>query len=220
MVKRINLAARDWLPEPIPPGATQFTTASVTAAANAIGSKVVGTDTNTPFLIFGDGVVAIGVRGNALEDISLGTVSGTAGIGIVAGSNPRMTYSEGEWMVFLLPSTAQKFGITLNDFGKYTQSGTEYTEQVLLVFYSNDTPVKTFVAKGCNADGGLASFSVSVGATFNRVYVFPYPASTSTATTGDTGIFVSEIRSCSSSAPNSYTALSSAQNTCADPSPI
>lgn len=219
LVKRINLAARDWKPEPVPPGSTQFTGANVTAAAAAMGRTVTGTNTNTPVLVF-DSVTAIGVSGNSFENLSLATVNGNAGIGVTGTSNPRMTYSEGEWMIFLFDSASRQFGVTFNDFGTYTQAATEYTEQVLLLFYSNETFVKGYVAKGCRPDGGLASFTVNVGVNFNRAYILPYAASTSTTAVGDTGLFISEIRSCSATAPNCRTALSSAENSCPEPAPI
>jgi uncharacterized repeat protein (TIGR01451 family) len=167
----------------------------------------------------GGRVTAVGVQGSNVRNISFDTVAGTGGIGVTGSGNPRMTYAEGEFMVLLFDFSASRFAMTLNDFGTFTQAGTTMTENVLIIFYQGSNVVRSVVKGACRADGGLASFEIDVGASFDAVVLAPAAStgttSGGTSTTGDTGFLLSEVRSCASSTQEfCRTSLSSAQNTC------
>lgn len=214
--RRARLEARNW-PDvaPLPPGATRFDLATVSARP---GVTVSATDTETGQVTIDFGPVAVvGVAGGSIAEISFASPGGTGGLGVTVGANPKMTWGEGEWLIFLFDDMGSKFGITLNDFGTFSQSGTTMTERVALYFYRNGNPVATLVRNACRADGQLASFDIAVGTNYDAVIVAPI-ASTGTAAgspvTGDTGFLIAEVRTCGNSDPNCRTGLSSAANTC------
>jgi hypothetical protein len=103
---------------------------------------------------------------------------------------------------------ASKFAITLSDFGTYSGNREEIVE---LRFYDSNVQVgTTLFGHGCNADGGLASFStINVGTPFDRVDVIAHEAwhNPPGAYNGNTGFLVSEIKGCPSTDSTCVTSL-------------
>jgi type II secretory pathway pseudopilin PulG len=218
LVKRINLSARDWLPDPanVLAGAVNFNAAAVAAAATAGGTTVSGTDTGTYLLDF-DGAFVVGItNNNDLANISVDTVDSTAGIGVGGGGDSMMRYSERDRMAILFDTAGTQFSVTLNHFGIYTASTRTYTETVQFVFADVDGNIvgSTVAKSGCRTDGGLASYTIDVGLAYRWVYILPGQATASSGSPGDTGFYISEVRVCPSTETQCRTSLWSGSNAC------
>jgi hypothetical protein len=157
VVKRANLAARDW-----PEGA--IFNAATLAAIGALGGS---------FAFMGNTFRAVG-GSNAFNSQTSG---GTTGIGVSGDPgllNTTATFvNEGEIIRIELGQDASRMGFTLNHFGKLL-SNTSFREQVLVRFYNSSNVVvgSTLVRQGCRDDGGLASFVVepsALGSSFRNV---------------------------------------------------
>lgn len=214
LARRARLEARNW-PDivPLPPGATRFDLATVAARP---GVTISGTGTGQSVIDFGP-VSVVGVASGSLAEISFASPGGTGGLGVTVGANPKMTWGESEWLIFIFDDMGSKFGMTLSDFGTFLQAGTTMTETVAMYFYRNGNPVATLVRNACRADGQLASFDIDVGTNYDAVIVAPIAStgiSGGTPVTGDTGFLIAEVRTCGNSDPNCRTGLSSAANTC------
>lgn len=211
MLKRGGLLARNWPEIGVPAGSIRFDLETVSAAG---GANVSGTDTGSAILDFGDAYV-VGVAGNSATNIAIGTAGTADGIGVIAGSNPKMSYSEGEWLYVLFDATQSRFGMTLADFGTYASGALTYTETVLLAFYRDGNLVAGPVLKSaCRADGGLASFDHNVGVNYDAALIFPYQATASSGSPGDSAFLLSEVRTCPGSATDCKTGLWAATNSC------
>jgi type II secretory pathway pseudopilin PulG len=211
LVKRINLSARNWVPDLATlPGSILFDLPTVSAVSPALA----GTNTGSAILDFGPAYV-IGLQNSDATNISVDTVGANAGIGVVGGSNPKMSYDEREWMFIVFDEPSTRFGITVNDFGTYVSGTRSYVEQFYIIFYMGSDPVGSPVlARGCRADGGLATFDIDAGVSYNSVIVYPYQSDASSGPPGDSAFLLSEIRSCPATASNCRTSLWSGSNAC------
>lgn len=163
VVKRANLAARDW-----PEGAT-FNAATL---ASATGSGAYRADVGNDFTFMDNRYEATGGTGS----FSFTTSAGTEGIGITSADSFLVTgafVNVGEVIRVELSGDATRAAITLNHFGKLFDS-TLVREQVRVRFLdSSDAPVGVaLLRQGCRADGGLATLVVepsTPGAQFRNV---------------------------------------------------
>lgn len=123
-----------------------------------------------------------------------------------------MQSSANEMLSIAVPS-ATKFAITLNDFGQY---GATYVEIVEFRFFASGVEVGSpMYGGGCNADGGLASFSGDVGVAFDRIDITPFPAfNIVDFTFGITALLVSQINTCQATDPTCTTSLAAPANIC------
>lgn len=200
LAKKANLAARDW-PDDVLAG-VRFDS---TTLSSILGRSVGAGDLNTPSIVFPNSTVS-SLDGSS--DLALAG-GGNQGLGVVGGGNTSINYGEG--IKIALTQKAKRFAFTLGNFGTNSFFGFPYTEQVQLQFYnSSATPFVTTVLRGCNADGGLASFTVDPGGDFDTVAI------TSELTTigfiGSTFV-VSEFRTCTA-AGTCATTLDAPANHC------
>ena len=218
LVKRIGLEARDW-----PDTSTSSMTfdAATVAAAAGVGSVTPG-DLGTPTLDFGSARVTgyvgtssptpTGTETNLTYDTS---GSGGGGVGVAGALSNRISSFGGEFIRVELAQAATSFAVTLDDFGTYSLLGQTYTERVQITFYLDTVAVGTAQTKqACNADGGLASFEVTPGGTFNKVDIAPLAASGSGGGSWVSAFLLSAIKACATSSPPCKTSLATGANTC------
>ena len=213
IVKRANLSARPW-PDPL---SATFDSPTVAAALGQQGTVSPG-DLGVTTLDFGRYNVSGFSGGTTATNLTFDNSPGAPGIGVGGGSGNSLSSQSGDWVRIDLDDKATRFAFTLSDFGKYPNATLEYIEQVEVKFFDATTLVGTaFVKPGCNADGGLASFSIEPTAVFNRVEITPLAATEVGGTTSITAFLLSEIRACVASETTCVTTLSqppNAPNTC------
>ena len=209
LIKRAGLGGRDW---PDAPAATiaQVKIDAPTMAAASGGTTPAYGDLGTVFLSF-TGASVVGANSGGVTDLSYENSGGYDGLG-VAGA---MISSVGnEFLIIPFSSTASKFAVTLANFGSKSCTSGTCNEQVSLVFFNGSTNLGTVTKSSCNADGGLASFSVDVktlfGSDFDGVIVAPQatnPPDTSTE------FLLSEFKTCDASG-SCTTSLADTTNAC------
>jgi len=204
LIRLAGQGAREWPEEITASVGTLFDESTV---ETAVGQGVTpGTSVGTVTVNF-VGVVATGIAsGSTPTDISFAVVGANGGIG-VAGGGSALVQSSANESLQLDVEGASKLGVTLADFGVY--SGT-FIEIVQFQFFSNGAVVgATRFGVGCQADGGLASFTMDVGGIFDRVVITPLPAfDTDTFTfSGITALLLSEMKTCPSTEATCVTSL-------------
>lgn len=210
LVRRINLAARDW-PET---GTTSvvFSQGNVSAAAGAPVAPGAGVGQST--LDFAGAQVSGRGPGAALAEISLdvGSADATTGIGVATGGSYLIESSANEFVRVDFTAPGTKFAVTLNDFGYY---GFLFYEFVEFRFYLSEIQIGSpIVAFGCNLDGGLASYTLDIGQAFNRVEIVPLPALNIFGGSGITALLVSEVKACAVTEAVCRTSLDAPANRC------
>ncbi len=199
LVKRIGLEARDW-PEL---GATSTSiTFDTPTLTTALGTAPSPGDTGRNTFNVGTTNISGFTGTSTATNLSFETLGGAGGIGVFGNGNLVTSGGAGEFIRIDLLDGARYFGLTLNDFGTYTDAGGNgFTEKVELRFYSLGALVGAPIVKsGCRTDGGLASFvAITPGLTFNRVELRALPATSPTASSGATGFLLSAIQACPSS---------------------
>lgn len=209
LIKRIGLDARDW-PE-LGAGSSSLTFDAPTVSA-ALGAPAGPGDTGRSTITFPGAQVAGESGTSTPTNITYDTAGGYDGIGVAGGGSTAIQSSANEFIRIDFSEGWKRFGITLNDFGTY--SGT-YTEKVELRFYVGNVGVgSAFVGLGCHPDGGQASFTVPVDATFDRVDIVPMPANNSSGPAGITAFLIDAVIVCSSTSTACRTSLDTAANRC------
>lgn len=215
LVKRIGLSERNWPDVAI--ASVTFDNPTVAAAA---GHAVITGDVGAPTLDFGSARVStystVGGTPDTATNISFDdTFGSTAGIGVAGNFSNLISNDADEWMKIEFVDAAGKFAVTLNDFGSYDFSGQTYTEQVQFTFFDGATQVGSPIVKaGCNADGGLASYSMAPAAAFNRVEIRPQWAVAPSSDQFYTGLLVAQVATCAATATSCTTSLSAPSNEC------
>jgi hypothetical protein len=208
LLKAAGVDARDW-PEAV---SVTFNRATVEAAVG--GSVTPGSSVGQVTVNFVGAVVSGLTTAGTATDISYAENIGVGGIGVAGGGNAFLQSSASERLRLTIAERGEKFGATLNHFGYY--SGDIY-EIVEFRFFLDGVQVDVpKFAVGCVVDGGLASFDIDVGGTYDRVDITPLPAFDLSAGTlsGITALLVSEIKACPASATTCRTALWTAANDC------
>jgi type II secretory pathway pseudopilin PulG len=213
LVKRAGLEARDW-PDTATSSIT-FDSATVSAAA---GTTVTSGDVGAATLDFGSARVS-GFSGAtpAATDISYDpntSGSATGGIGVAGNFSNLISNVGNEYLHIDFSQPGGKFAVTLDNFGTYA-FGETFTEQVQFKFYLANTLVGSAITKsGCNADGGLASFSMTPTGPFDAVEIIPVAATGSSGGSSFSAFLVSEIKACAATAATCRTGLTTGANTC------
>jgi len=203
LIARIKLGARDWPELTLTAAGSLLFDAATVGGAAGTGSASPG-NLGTATLDFGV-ATASGMTGSGTAaDISYDEIGGYGGLGIAGGGDNRIQSSANEYLRLVSPNSFRKFGVTLSDFGTYGGS----VEQVEFRFLLDSTPVLTKHGAGCNIDGGLASFDIDVGTSFNTVEIQPLPATPS----GITALLVTEVKGCGASDPDCRTSLDTDAN--------
>jgi type II secretory pathway pseudopilin PulG len=132
--------------------------------------------------------------------ISYEVVGGNEGLGVASGGSIAINGSESMSVTF--SKSAQKFAITLNDFGGTTFPFFGFfPETAALKFYRNGSLLYSTTVSGCQnsvtGGGPLASFTVDPGVTFDQVQITPFFSS----------FFLSAVKSCASTDSTCLTAL-------------
>jgi len=114
-----------------------------------------------------------------------------------------------------LASPARVFAVTFDHFGTYAAGAITYTEKVELRFYDGTFTVGSVTLAGCNADGGLASFSnIDPGGFFDSISIVPISATGSPGGSSDSSLLVADLKACDSTSGNCRTTLWSGTNKC------
>lgn len=200
LAKKANLVARDW-PDDILAG-VRFDSTTV---GNALGRSPGSGDLGVTSLNFANATVT---GFNSTRDSDLAFISGgTSGIGVddgsAGGGGSSLTSSAGEGIRIDLTQSAQRFAITLGNFGTSVFFFIPYADRARFDFYKTpdmSTPVFSTTVEGCRADGGLASYTVDTGpgVQFDSVKV------TAVATTLGfipSSFNVAEFRTCTANGP-------------------
>jgi hypothetical protein len=209
LIRLAGQGARDW-PDP---------TFGRRAIETAIGAPVTSGSGIGQVSVTLTGVVATGFAGSVTSELSFVEAADVswAGIGVAGGGSALIQSSANEFLVLQFTETTNtKFAATLGDFGTY---GGTFSETVAFFFFSGGiagTNVATFGGLGCHIDGGLASFSMDVGAAYDTVAIVAIPAFESgTATfSGISAFVVSDVKSCPTTDALCTTSLANAANTC------
>ena len=207
LAKNANLAARNW-PEGL---VAQFDRPTVAAAAG-VDSASLGADTGQSTLNFGT-FTASGLTGGTATNISFDeSYGGTPGIGIYRPGSNLMWSNTNDVLRFELGDRFSKFAITLNDFTTFFNGF--LAERVQLRFYNDGVLVGAALTKSaCTPDTrSLASYTIDVGALFNRVEVQPLTM-TPVFFNVPSGLLVSEFLACRATAPQCVTDLATANPT-------
>jgi type II secretory pathway pseudopilin PulG len=213
LVKRAGLAARDW-----PDTATSSLTFDAATVSAAAGTTVTSGDVGAATLDFGSARIS-GFSGvtPAATNISYDpNTSGvpTGGIGVAGSFSNLMSNLGNEYLRIDFSQPGGKFAVTLNNFGTYS-FGETFTEQAQFKFYLANTLVGSAITKGgCNADGGLASFSMTPAGPFDAVEIVPVASTGSSGGSFYSAFLVSEIKACTASAATCKTGLTTGANTC------
>lgn len=208
MITRANLAARDW-PENFIIGGYTMDNPTV---ANALGGPVTPGDLGVNRLDFFTGADRTRVRGfdaGGNQDIAFDNTGGADSLGVAGNGGNLLSSANSERLRIDFPHTNRKLGIALAHFGTYVNAGTTYTEQVIFRF-SGGTSTVNVTKAGCRADGGVATFSIDPGTTFNRVEVRPQPAIPS----GDSALAVADFKACDASAQACFSNQATTANQC------
>jgi hypothetical protein len=204
-----DLAARakvikDW-PDPI--SSTTFTATSVAAGLAAAGGTFSGTSTNTSSLtVDGIGITSTGGSGRYLS-----SVTGTSGYGIGViniGQTSGGTISGSDVLTLVFGAAGQKLGLMLVDFG----SSSGQVERAQLVFKYGSTTVLTTTVTSCRAGSQLASYSIDVGALFDRVEL---SALSRVGSGSSSNFLLGEIAECPAAASICTTANATVSTACA-----
>ena len=199
LVRRANLAARDW-PDGAPPVATAalgitYNQGTVSTGAGTSVSPGAGVGTGT--LTLPGAAVSGRDAGSSPSEISYGENAGYGGIGVAGGGDVRVQSSANELVRVTFEESFSKFAVTLNDFGFYFDPDNFFVETVEFRFYLSDAQVgSSLFGLSCSPDGLLASFSMDVGAQFNRVDIIPLPAFNFFGDPGITAFYVSDLKAC------------------------
>jgi hypothetical protein len=208
LIKAAGVYARDW-PEDI---TVTFDRPTVEAA---VGHSITPGASVGQVTVNFVGVVASGLTtAGTATDISYAETGGYGGIGVAGGGDAFLQSTASEQLRLTIAEKGEKFGATLNHFGYYSGDIYEIVEfRFFLAGVQVDDPK---YAVGCNIDGGLASFDIDVGGTYDRVDITPFPAFDVSAGTlsGVTALLVTQIRACPASATTCATALATPANTC------
>jgi hypothetical protein len=208
LVKRGDLAARNW-PDDIH-SSVKFDRPTLEAA---LGQTNPSGDLGRSTVNFPNATVSAFDSGGA-HNLSFDDGEGLG----VAGGGDGLSSTGGEGLRIDFAEESRQFAFTLDDFGfQSTFFGLPILfERVELKFYDVVSPtesnlVNTVIKLACNADGGLASFSVDAGANFDRVEIRPM----TTIFFGSTAsyFFLSEIRTCVAGVA-CQTSLSAPANDC------
>ena len=217
LIRRTNLVARDW-PESAASPPPLFNATNVAASLGISTSDLTTGNTGQASLNF-SGMQVSGGSSAQLSYVADGGVSANGGLGIAGGGSDLIQSSASEFLRLDLTSSATDLGVTLGDFGYY---GSLYFELVEFRFYLDGVPVTNVLAIACNQEGltspsgGMASFSMSVGAPFNQVEIAAFPAYElfSGTYSGITAFLVSEVAVCTTSSPACRTSLDATANRC------
>ena len=207
-VKHANLAARDWPEPPAPPPTFANLTFDTATLSAATGSPASYGDTGQASIGFPNATVSASDSGGT-ENLSFATSGGYEGIGGMNGT-PLISSASAETLRVDLTVKAQELGVTFFDFGRQGGSGNP-REQVTFTFYNAGTQVGAPVTgQGCRADGSIATFSLDVGADFDRVDIQAIPP---TSGSSPTEFLFVELLSCAA-ATTCKTSLSTPSNLC------
>ena len=213
LVAKIGLAARDWPDDSV--GTAVF---NATNIASALGvSSVSAGDLGTATINMG-GVTATASGGT----LSLTTTSVTNpapdgstaidGLGITGSTFGNYINSvDGKYVSLALGYDANKFAVTLSNFGIYFGINVKRAEFVFRD--STGTEVARIDKSACKADPTLASFSITTSQPFRSIEVHAIPASPSFFVDW-TWFAISEVKACPSSVSTCTTSLASAVNNC------
>lgn len=194
LIRAAGVHARDW-----PEEATSTTTFDKPTVEAAVGHSVTAGQGVGQVTINFTGVVASGLdTGGTAQEITYVEVGGTGGLG-VAGGGSALVQSTANERLRLDVEKATKFGVTLGDLGTYGAG--PYAERVDVRFYLAGVQVgPTRIARGCRADGGLATFSANVGAVFDRIEFTAVAARNLSdfSLSGITAFYLSELKTCAS----------------------
>ena len=216
LVRRANLVARDW-PDGAPPVAAAalgitFNQATVSTGAGTSVSPGAGVGTGS--LTLPGAQVSGRDSGSTPSEISYGENAGYGGIGVAGGGDVRVQSSANELVRVVFDESFSKFAVTLNDFGFYFDPDNFYVELVEFRFFLSDVQVgSSLFGISCGFDGLLASFSMDVGAQFNRVDIVPLPAFNFFGDPGITAFYVSDLKVCPSADATCRTTLDDPANT-------
>ena len=191
LAKRANLAARDW-PDDILAGVKFDSTTLQTALGRNPGSGDLGVTS----IVF-PGATVSGFNSGGAQDLTF-VSGGTSGLGGAGGSGNNLNSAAGEGIRIDLTQKAQRFAVTLGNFGTNSFFGFPYAEQARVEFFvsPSSSPILSVTVPGCQSDGGLASFTFYAGAgsQFDSVKI------TSVATTLSfisSSFNIAEFRTCS-----------------------
>jgi type II secretory pathway pseudopilin PulG len=208
LVRRANQSARNW-PDDVT-SSVKFDQPTLTAALGQAPT----TDLGRPTVNF-TYVSATAFDSGGNQNLSFDNV-GTPGIG-AGGDGLSSTGGEGIRLDF--EENARQFAFTLDSFG---YQGTFFGfpiqfERAELKFWDvnpggTDILVNTIVKTACNADGGIASFSVDAGVAFDRVEIRPMATSVVFTPTASY-FFLAEIKTCAAGV-TCKTTLSAPANEC------
>jgi type II secretory pathway pseudopilin PulG len=217
LIKRSGLVARNYTdPEtgtPLP-GATRFTLDTVRNRPG-VAMNTGNTSTGAVVIDFSD-FTSVGGRGGSVAVQSFSETAGGGALG-VGGTNPRVSFAEGEWMLlFFETPNLRRLGITLSAFASFDGAAARMTENVTFYFYRGGTLVATLPRASCHSLD-IASFDLQPGFIYDAVFIFP-TASTGTSAsgpvTGDTDFMLSEIRTCADADATCRTSISTLENSC------
>ena len=184
LARRANLAARDW-PDNVLAG-VKFDAATIGSALG--GGNASPGDLGVASLSFPYATVTAVDSARNLSYVG----GGNQGIGETGGSSNSL--NSGEGIRIALNQKARRLAITLGSFGTGSFFGFPYSEQVQFKFFNaSSSAFLTTTLRGCNSDGGLASFTIDAAGPFDSVTITSEPT-----TIGFIGsnFVVSEFRSC------------------------
>ena len=204
LAKRANLAARNW-PDTIL-SAVVFDRTTVRAA---LGGTNPGADTGRSTIAFNNATVSAFDSGGA-QNISF-VASGTDGIGGVNGGDGLLGSAGGEGLRIDFAEDARQFAFTLDNFDDASPTLHERVELRFFEVVNNTATLKSTVVKQtCVSNGKVASYSLDVCASFNRVEIRPVTMSDGTS---PSDFKLAEIRTCVDSV-TCQTSLQASGNVC------
>lgn len=213
VIKAAGLSARDWPETVTTPNTVTFDQATVEAA---VGAPVTPGSSVGQVTVNFTGVVASALdSGGNPVDLTYATSGSYGGIGVAGGGSALVQSSAAEKLRLQVERTNGRFGMTLANFGTY--GGQPYWEIVELRFYNQGLQVgNPKYAVGCRADGGIASFDVTVGGTYDRVDLIPIPAlnTKNGMFNGVTAFLLASVKTCPSPATECKTPQWLAGNAC------
>ena len=201
LVRKAGLLGRNWPEEAAPTGASTPASFTRSNVETAVGGSVTSGQSVGRVSVTFTGVVASGQVPGGTQELTFVDSGGMAGIGVAGGGSALIQSSASESVRFSFTESFTRFGITLNDFGTFAS----FVERMELRFFRGDAEVGSpVIGKGCDVDGGTASFQVNFGQLFDAVVVTPLTAAHATDPTqsGITAFWVGEIRACTVGACN------------------
>lgn len=208
-----NLAARNW--PAVQTAAAAFNAVTLSLATRSLILFPGDTGQSTiDFSGIGIGARILGFSGsNSNTDIAYDTTNGNAGVGVVGNGTNLISSTGSEYIRLELSTNARLLGVTFNDFGTRSIAGVTYTEQVQLIFKRGGSTVLTVTKPACNADGGLASFSIRAPGDFDSVEIHPLDATPAATPTQATQLAISSFAACEPGGVCATTQMTAA-NTC------